>query len=660
MSSILAAHYLEKHDYLNYPAQIINFGGKYLYQLKSDKGDIVVSRKRNNSFQTDFFDISKNRVKVCNVSAIVGQNGIGKSSILNSIRQHFIDKPYALPDCKSVMLYEIGDELTYSSNREDINVGLDDGNIVTPLKRVRKESVQTIYYSPHFDLKFIQNFDEVDYHDISLERYFDLDLEDLSSRGTNENGMDYPIKQELLFKNSQRQIRFLNSPLVTEEKIFEGLITFPDHGNARFVTRNSNFDEKPRNVPVAFLHPLSELGKQIGLDLDRWTETRHIDKNKRVTNQVEIERYLLQRHLVRNLLSVIVRQMDVSNDYRSSGEFDQKYFDSHRGKDSLQGLLALLRSFRIPTVRGIRQPFDVDLIEILFRKLYTITDSIISAELLTSYTFQTSPGEAIELLELQNKVIFNLSNYYNLQHAKKPADYRQLNYLVPSFLYYTPADRHLSSGENAFLNFFSKLYNFLTEKLNPVITPKPEVRSYLLLLDEADLGFHPLWKKKYLYILTRTLGYFFNQFSGLETLQLIFTTHDPLSLSDLPNNNVVYLRSEDGVVKVLDHKERKPTFAANITDLLADSFFVEDGLIGDFAQHKIENVISWLNGDSKEEAGKYRQTIEMIDEPIVRRKLAEMYDVKMSDNLEVSLIDKQLMELNERKLKLLNDRNTGK
>ena len=128
----------------------------------------------------------------------------------------------------------------------------------------------------------------------------------------------------------------------------------------------------------------------------------------------------------------------------------------------------------------------------------------------------------------------------------------------------------------------------------------------------------------------------------------------------MPNNNVIYLRSEDGVVKVLEHKERKPTFAANITDLLADSFFIENGLIGDFAQHKIENVISWLNGDSKEDAGRYRQIIEIIDEPIVRRKLAEMYDVKMSDNLEVSLIDKQLIELNERKSKLLNDRDTGK
>ena len=39
----------------------------------------------------------------------------------------------------------------------------------------------------------------------------------------------------------------------------------------------------------------------------------------------------------------------------------------------------------------------------------------------------------------------------------------------------------------------------------------------------------------------------------------------------------------------------KKTFGANISELLEESFFLENGLIGDFAKEKIEQTINWLN-----------------------------------------------------------------
>lgn len=659
-SNLLTAHYLANHAYLNYPAQMINFGGKYLYKIESSGKQIVFSRSVNPSFQADFFDISKRKVSLSNVSAVVGQNGVGKSSILNSIRQHFIENPNALPSCDSVLLFEVGENLLYSTSNDNLKVILKDSDQLVQLKSIVKGSVQSIYYSPHFDLRFNPNFDEVDYHDISLDRNLDLDLMDLSSRGKNDYGVDYPVKQELLFKNSGRQIRFLNSPLVAKKHIFEGLIGFPDHGNAKFVTRGVVNDKDPRNVPADFLYPLKQLQAQIEQDLDRWTKIRKLDSKKRVSNQIEINRFLLQRYIVRDLLSIIIRQMDAKNDNRSNAHFDQDYFDKNHGTDSLQGLIAFIESCKIPTAKGMTVPFDVELIKKLFNKIYEVIENVDREDDVTNSTFKAAPEDAILILELQNEVVFNLSNYYNQQLAEKSRDYSNLNYLVPPLLFYAPADRNLSSGENALLNFFSKLYDFLTVKLNPKVNPKNVVSSYLLLLDEADLGFHPLWKKKYLFILTKTLAYFFEQYPKLKSIQLIFTTHDPLTLSDLPNNNVIYLRIDDGKLKVLDHSDRRPTFAANITDLLADSFFIDTGLVGDFVQYKIDGLIDWLNGDDKDESEKRKQLIEMIDEPIVRQKLAEMYDQKMNEDLEISLIDKQLLELNQRKTNLLNDRNLNK
>jgi len=191
------------------------------------------------------------------------------------------------------------------------------------------------------------------------------------------------------------------------------------------------------------------------------------------------------------------------------------------------------------------------------------------------------------------------------------------------------------------LTFYSLLYELINELKNK----NPQNQHYILLLDEGDLTFHPEWKRRYIYILTHTLPYFFAELPGKPSFQIIFTTHDPLTLSDMPNNNVVYLKrnettdNENGfILKVLQGEERpQRTFAANITDLLAGSFFLNDGLIGEFAKMKINEIIDWFDkiGDckncnrlpvNKNDPEKYRKLIEMIDELLVRKKLAQMYD----------------------------------
>ncbi|OVE56597.1 hypothetical protein [Chryseobacterium mucoviscidosis] len=131
----------------------------------------------------------------------------------------------------------------------------------------------------------------------------------------------------------------------------------------------------------------------------------------------------------------------------------------------------------------------------------------------------------------------------------------------------------------------------------------------------------------------------FSEISGFESVQIIFTTHDTLTLSDIPNSNVIYLKKDGDKTKVLSQNEKpKKSFGANITDLLADSFFIKDGFIGDFAKGKIEETIKWINlekfkKDSKsqqpyelneDEYKHHKKIIELIDENVVRMKLAEM------------------------------------
>lgn len=109
--------------------------------------------------------------------------------------------------------------------------------------------------------------------------------------------------------------------------------------------------------------------------------------------------------------------------------------------------------------------------------------------------------------------------------------------------------------------------------------------------------------------------------------------------------NSVFLDKNVGG-KTIISKNKKRTFGANISDLLADSFFVENGLIGEFANDKINKTISWLrNVEEVIDAEYHKRIIEKIDEPIIQRKLAQMYSEKMKMDLAKILLMKELEEI---------------
>ena len=209
----------------------------------------------------------------------------------------------------------------------------------------------------------------------------------------------------------------------------------------------------------------------------------------------------------------------------------------------------------------------------------------------------------------------------------------------------------MSSGEFAILNFFSKLYFFLKTKPTTLFNKK----NYILLLDEADLGLHPMWKKRFINTILKSIPYFFEELTPKPNLQIILTTHGPLTLSDIPKHNVIFLeKPEEGKCQISSRFQK--TFGANITDLLADSFFIQDGLIGDFAKSKIKKVIDWINENrnkteiNEEELERYQKVIELIDERVIKLKLSEMITELLPDNTFYNeMIDKEIEKLQNQK-----------
>ena len=134
---------------------------------------------------------------------------------------------------------------------------------------------------------------------------------------------------------------------------------------------------------------------------------------------------------------------------------------------------------------------------------------------------------------------------------------------------------------------------------------------------------------------------------------IFITSHSPFLLSDIPRQNIIFLDTyENGNCKVVNGlKEKKQTFGANIHTLLTDSFFMEDGLMGEFAKSKIDRVISLLNQDTLDDKElKYcEQIISIIGEPIVKNQLQRMLDSRRLKKVdEIDAIKKSIEAMQKR------------
>ena len=163
--------------------------------------------------------------------------------------------------------------------------------------------------------------------------------------------------------------------------------------------------------------------------------------------------------------------------------------------------------------------------------------------------------------------------------------------------------------------------------------------NLLFFLDEPDLSLHPEWQRKYLSELQNLLIKMEQKF------HIIATSHSPFLLSDLSKENVIFLENGKQVYPNIE------TFGANIHTLLSHGFFMKEGLMGEFAKNKINEVIDYLNGkdspiENDDEAQRY---IHIIGEPIIKRQLQRMLDSKKLDKMkEIDALKSQIESLKNR------------
>lgn len=638
---MIVSIFLKEHEYLINSSQTLNFGGKYLYSFEEVHDKMIIKRTLNKKYIPNFFNISESECKVELLSAIVGENGVGKSSILDLIRSIFTENIHAYPNSIFVVLIEEKDEtkVLYSNIRNDIY--LDDKK----LEFSDKSEYQSIYYSPHFDLKYNSNFDEIDKNDISLDKFIKLDLEDIYRKGTNENGWKYHLHDELKYKNTLRIIEFMNSEIFKKSEILEIFNLKAEYEEIDLIFRDIETNDVFHDTPIQFRNLIKKINDTIESEISKWHTLRKFDKKDRVANQIEINKYILKRFIIRSILSVIARilEEDAGNNYLYEGKIEEEEKFKDGNLDAEEMFLLFLQNTFVEK-EGKRKIFDEKLFFDLFNEINKVIKPIDNADYITNQKIRVKVKNVGEIISLHRKCVRNLTKYFDWEKDK--------NLNLYEFISIDPY-RSMSSGELALLNLFSRLYYFIDNK--PYLFIKANI---VILLDEADLGFHPIWKKKYINAILKALPHFFVKLNTETNLQIIITTHDPLTLSDIPNDNVIFLQKDGERCKAVDKKERiSSTFGANITDLLAHSFFIENGLIGDFAKSKIEETITWINKNKskkadnfEEELEYYKKIINLIDERVLKLKLTEMItELVPDDKYYIQVIDDEIKKLTKLK-----------
>lgn len=193
----------------------------------------------------------------------------------------------------------------------------------------------------------------------------------------------------------------------------------------------------------------------------------------------------------------------------------------------------------------------------------------------------------------------------------------------------------LSSGEKQRIYCTSSIYYHLINLdsvKNSTDRYKIAYRNINIILEEIELYFHPEYQRVFIKRLLDGIRKL--NLKNIDGINLIFVTHSPFILSDIPNVNVMYLKLDaDGLSE--DIKDEKKSFASNIHHLLGDNFFLESNVyIGELARNKIEEIISFINNKNdkkKEEIEYHYELIDLIDEPILKNKLTEMFCNKYSE-----------------------------
>lgn len=586
--------YIYMKDYLGLKEKEYNFHENYKFSFDKNLKEILIEEV-GIKIPNNFFG-----KKIISVNAIIGENGRGKTRILDFIYRYLSgDKEW-----KKISKNELNtinnflkkeDELSYMiilKGKEDFFIKCD---LLDETQKQILSKTQTFYYSNIFDYSggiLFKNYLGGNFQNMSITerilKSFEKSMTDEkmkiendirrlldSSDLTNEKiGIELYLKEvfnekfdielyleKIKIENDKKQIKFIKDLQENYKEFYEELkkeISIPKKIILHYPNLNNiNLEENLKKDLIIELNQMKEYTEN-----KEELESEVIDKIKKIFKRVFIIK--------------LSHTLGIKVDLKKEQELIGKNSEILSKLDNILNLQLV----RIKE-NGIDFGVDIKYMD----KLIEITEELKSRPELKKEQFK-------------NIVSFKIKKEEVLEYSWE-----------------TP----MSSGEKGMLRLFSSLHE--------VLEKNEQLENLILLIDELDATFHPEWQRKALDLLVKYLNNYSKYIKSNLTSQLIISSHSPFLIADLPKEKIIALEN-DGSQK--DNK-RLSAFGSNILDIYKQNFFLTS-TFGEFAKGKITNVIELLSkGEneyiklSEDKKNEIKFIINSVGEPLIKNKLERMY-----------------------------------
>lgn len=245
------------------------------------------------------------------------------------------------------------------------------------------------------------------------------------------------------------------------------------------------------------------------------------------------------------------------------------------------------------TEKGSKQLFSRD--QINFGNLRILLDSFLEvfeeiATILIDYCYD---GENLDLKSVK-------TDYYEAVQNLTAAINRLPSNVASNM---TWGWRGISSGELARTHIFSESYHYLKST--------DSKSNNIFVFDEADLYLHPEWQRTFIHEMLYHLS-LIEESRDIKTSQIVISTHSPIIISDfLPSDIVSLIRNEDNEIVATSSYG----FGNSIADIYIKGMHLKS-TFGEHARRKIEHLLRKAEQSALTEAD--RALISIIPNPNTR------------------------------------------
>lgn len=612
----------------------INLSNQYTFDF--DEKTKMLNVTENSDFEKGFWG-----EQITNLTAIVGRNGVGKTSIIKFIIEYLTDG--IKNDHEAIVVSSKDGEIAiYDSTISSTQNKALEVNVKTSHKLYRigelTSKIHLLYLSNHLDPTSIYS-SGYNYEQESFANLYNLSTTFLLSKSPKDPGDPSPnfepfIKQFRAFAG-QELTKILH--LVKESTI----------------TENDLLSFYSINIPQYLNIKLDDSSLEVYKKIDKTLADKLVQDS---TN--ELEQFVFKYFFI-NLIFIAKRvtgKKEIEEtDKRHQFESNEKYIK--RVNEELVIIYQTINK-QIEGNKKLDLTEIADLLDLQFNNnskkygfyFHHLNICLRFIKSLKNYSINISSDYlslTLKVSDINKSHITDLvREYFSLQYVDE---------IASLFLSHKPfGESSLSSGEYMMLSLFGRINSIFEE-----IIDKPEIEensSFLMLIDEAELGLHPQWQKNFI----SNLLDFINKRFVNHSVQILLTSHSPFILSDIPKHCVILLdKNENNVIVIKGLAKSHNTFGTNIHELFTDSFFLQDGLMGEFSRSKINELIKDIN-EEKEGISfltfkeKYQKRINIIGEPFLRTKMTELIISKSKNDTQIidSIIEDRENEIEKlRRLK---------